>query len=139
MKKVLLFTLLFLSTLVSAQSSEVQFINGWIKQLPAVVPMRAAYMKIKNRSSQPRTIISMQSSAFEKVEMHETIMTDGMMKMVELKSLEIPAKGEVLLRPGGKHLMLIAPKMPLKIGNNVSVSVHFKDGSTQVILLEVKK
>lgn len=41
-----------------------------------------------------------------KVEMHETVEENGVMKMKPVTSVDIPAKGEVAFAPGGKHLML---------------------------------
>ena len=83
--------------------------------------------------------MALQSTAFEKVEIHETIMADGMMKMIELDSLELPAKSLVELKPGGKHMMLITPVQPLNIGDKVELLVTFEDESTQSVMLEVKK
>lgn len=41
-----------------------------------------------------------------KVEMHETVNEGGVMKMKPVDSVDIPAKGKVEFKPGGKHLML---------------------------------
>ena len=138
MKKILLITFLLVSGSAFSDNN-VQFIDGWIKQLPPVVPMRAGYMKIKNQSSTAQKIVSLQSASFETVEMHETKMAEGMMKMIQLETLEIPEKSTVELKPGGKHLMLITPVQPLQIGDNVEIIVTFADETTQSVILEVKK
>lgn len=139
MKKILLLSLLLFSGSVYSDNSQIQFIDGWIKQLPPVVPMRAGYLQIKNKSAQAQEIVAIQSSAFEKVEMHESKMEDGMMKMIELKSLKIPAKNKIELKPGGKHLMLISPVNALQIGDKVELIATFEDESSQSFLLTVKK
>ena len=41
-----------------------------------------------------------------KVEMHESMNHDGMVMMMPVDSVDIPAKGTVAFAPGGKHLML---------------------------------
>ena len=41
-----------------------------------------------------------------KVEMHESVEENGVMKMKPINSVDIPAKGTVTFAPGGKHLML---------------------------------
>lgn len=139
MNKILLLSLLIFSGSVFSANNQVQFIDGWIKQLPPVVPMRAGYLQIKNQSDQAREIVAMQSSAFEKVEMHESKMEDGMMKMIELKSIKIPARDKIELKPGSKHLMLISPVETLQIGDEVEVIATFEDDSSQSFLLKVKK
>ncbi len=139
MKKIILLAILLISNSVFAENINVQFIDGWIKQLPPVVPMRAGYMQIKNDSRESMEIISLQSDAFETVEMHETKMEGGMMKMIELETIPLPAQSSVELKPGGKHLMLISPIQPLQIGDIVKVIATFSNNSTQSIELEVKK
>lgn len=139
MKIIILTALILLTGPLQADSISVQFIDGWIKQLPPVVPMRAGYVQIKNPSDQTVEIIALQSASFEKVEMHETRMAEGMMKMVELDSLVIPAKSKIELKPGGKHLMLISPKTPLQIGEKIGLTVTFSDDETQSIQFEVRK
>ncbi len=139
MKKLVIIPLIMLFTaLAFAQSAPLQFSNGWIKQLPPVIPMRAGYVTISNPGEHLIKIVSMHSDAFEKVEMHESKMADGVMKMVELDSLDIPPKGQIELKPGAKHLMLIAPTREMKIGDKIAIQANLDDGATQTLLLEVK-
>ena len=72
MKKIALLALLLFSTLSQADSSKIRFNDGWIKQLPPVIPMRAGYLQISNPTDQAHTITALHSDAFEKIEMHET-------------------------------------------------------------------
>lgn len=139
MKNVLVISLLLLSGLACSDTQKVQIVDGWIKQLPPVIPMRAGYLQINNLSTQTQEIIAVQSDAFESVELHETIISDGMMKMIEMESINLPAKSTVEFKPGGKHLMLIAPKQSLQIGDEVELIITFSDDTTQRIELEVRK
>mgnify|MGYP001811898585 CR=1 FL=1 len=139
MKKLLILLALGIAPSLQADTSKIRFSQGWIRHLPPVVPMRAGYLQIKNNSKQAHEIIAFQSEAFERVEMHETMMMDGAMSMKELDSLPLPANGTEELKPGGKHLMLIRPKQTLEIGQDVDVIVTFQDGTSQSIQLEVKK
>lgn len=139
MKTLFLLPLLLVVSLAGAQSSSIQFIDGWIKQLPPVIPMRAGYVRIKNTGDAAKNISSLSSTAFEKVQMHETKMVDGVMKMIELEQLQIPPQAEVEFKPGGKHMMLIDPVQPLQIGDMVDITANFTDGSHQSFPLEVKK
>jgi periplasmic copper chaperone A len=139
MKNLFTLILCLFSMQLLADTSQVEFNDGWIKQLPPVVPMRAGYVQIKNDSDQDAQITSMQSDAFESVEMHETTMKDGMMQMVQQDSMVIPAHGSLALKPGGKHIMLINPLRTLEIGDKVEVLVNFSDSTTQTITLKVKQ
>ncbi len=139
MKHAIFLIFLFFTTLSQADSTTIQFLNGWIKQLPQVVPLRAGYLQIKNPDNKDYEITGFSSDDFEKVEMHETKMVDDIMKMVELESIYLPANGQVELKPGGKHLMMITPLLTLQIGDIVELNVTFSDDTTQQIQLEVKK
>ena len=122
-----------------ADTSRIDFSGGWIKQLPPVVPMRAGYLTIENRSARNHRISAIQSQSFDSVEVHESKLQDGVMKMVELDSIELPAGARVELKPGGKHLMLIGPEHNLQVGERVQVTITFDDGSAQRVQLEVRQ
>ncbi len=139
MKRVILLSLLFFTAVSQADGTNIQFLNGWIKQLPQVVPIRAGYLLIKNSGNKDYEITGFSSEDFEKVEMHETKMVDDIMKMVELENIDLPANSQVELKPGGKHLMMITPLLTLQIGDIVELNVTFSDDTTQQIQLEVKK
>jgi copper(I)-binding protein len=139
MNKIFVLALLLLSPQLYADGADVKFNNGWIKQLPPVVPMRAGYMQIENPSMQDIEVTAIRSDFFESVEIHESMMADGMMKMVELDHLLIPAGKRVDLKPGSKHLMLITPKTNLQLGDKVDLIITFSDKTSQTVQLEVRQ
>lgn len=139
MRKFIAVFLCLFSVHLYADSNQLIFTNGWIKQLPPVIPMRAGYVNIENPTDKDVEITAMESDAFERVEMHETLMQDGMMKMVQQDSFKIPAHSSIELKPGGKHIMLITPLNQLNIGDKVELMVTFSDDKAQKIRLEVKQ
>jgi copper(I)-binding protein len=79
--------------------------------------MGAVYMKINNNGSEPDRLVGAECPVAAKVEVHETVMEGDVMKMQHLpEGLEIPAKSQVELKPGGFHLMLIDLADPLLPG-----------------------
>jgi len=138
MSRYFFLVIFLLPSFVYADSARVSFDNGWIKQLPPVVPMRAGYMQIVNPGEVDVEIIAIESESFERVEMHETMMADGMMKMQELNTLVIPAKSTVELKPGGKHLMLITPTTELQTGDIIKLIVTFNDEKSHPVSLKIK-
>jgi copper(I)-binding protein len=75
-------------------------------------------------------LIGAESSAAQKVELHETSMAGGVMKMAPETRIPLPAGGEVRFAPGGRHLMLIGLKRPLHPGDRVPATLHFASGTT---------
>jgi len=127
-----------LACTLQAQTTNLVFNSGWIKQLPASIPVRAGYLKIDNPDKLAHRINSISSPAFESVEIHESKLVGDVLSMVELDDIELPAGQGVELRPGGKHMMLMAPLQPLNIGDMIEIVINFADGSSRSTLLEVR-
>ena len=125
-----LFSILLL-ILPSLAQADLEFSNAWIRDLPATVPVRAGYMSIENTGDHKRYIISFQSDAFEKIEIHQTIEEDGLMRMQQLDYLLISAGKKLELQPGGIHLMLINPLREIKPGDEINIWVSFEYDYTE--------
>ncbi len=69
--------------------------------------MRAGYLTLTNNTEATITIDQVTSPEFGSVEMHETILEDGIAKMRAMPSLSIPAGESAHFERGGKHLMLM--------------------------------
>ena len=127
-----------LSLLSFGSLAETKLADGWIKQLPPSVPMRAGYFTINNNGTSTDRLLSASSPGFNKIEMHETRMADGMMSMNQLREVPVDAGATVEFKPGGLHLMLMGIKQPLDVGDKVPVKLTFESGE-QTIELEVRK
>ena len=55
---------------------------------------------------QPVELVAVTADLAQRVEMHESIRENGMMTMKPLARAEVPAKGELVFKQGGKHLMI---------------------------------
>ena len=62
---------------------------------------------------------------------------DGMMKMQELTNLVVPAQGQVRMQVGGKHLMLIGPREHYRDGQKITMTLAFKSGLRQTVVVSV--
>ena len=112
--------------------------NAWVRSAPPNAKVLAAYMKIINKSDEPRALTAVSSSLFGKVQMHKTEMQDGMMKMIHQKQLHIPAGGSLTLEPGGYHLMLMNPKTVPQEGEQVNLELKFDNGLTLNVNVPVR-
>ncbi len=100
--------------------------NPWVREVPPVSTMSAAFMKIRNAGNEDDFLVGVESSVSQSAEIHTTIMEDGVMKMRMLREVKIPAGGVVEFKPMGKHIMLINLKKPLKSGERVRLVLIFK-------------
>lgn len=98
-----------------------------------------AFMTIRNNGSQPDTLIGAESSAARVVEIHETTMSGDVMRMQQVESLEIPAGGEVLLQPGGYHIMLIDLQQSLAPGDTIEITLVFQQAGRVTVSVSVSE
>lgn len=131
---------LLLALLIPATGfAQLEFSDAWIKNLPPPVPVRAGYMTIHNPQSRALSIVTIRSDAFASVEIHQTRMQDGMMRMDPVPNFTIAPGETVQLAPGGLHLMMMQPAQPTRPGEVHRIIIEFDDGSRQTLELTVKK
>jgi copper(I)-binding protein len=87
-----------------------------------------AYMTVANGSDEPIAITNVRSPQFERVEMHETKIMDGVSRMRSLDTVVIPGGESVAFEPGGKHLMLIGMDPGAGPGSSVTIELVYSDG-----------
>ncbi|MBY8976507.1 copper chaperone PCu(A)C [Rhodobacteraceae bacterium NNCM2] len=93
----------------------------------------AAYMMIMNEGAADDALVGASSPDFESIEIHVMVEQDGVMKMNQLDSIEVPADGAATLEPGGMHLMLFGAKTHFKEGDSFPVTLEFsKTGAVEV-------
>jgi copper(I)-binding protein len=100
----------------------------------------AVFMKLVNTGSEADRLVGAQTDAAEVVEIHETTMQGDVMKMQMLsQGLEIPAEGEVVLKPGGYHIMLIGITRDLKVGDQISFVLEFEKSAPMTVDAKVQE
>jgi periplasmic copper chaperone A len=88
----------------------------------------AAYLTLKNGTSQADELVGAASDAAETVEIHLSQMnSDGTMEMLPQASVPLPAGGALELKPGSYHIMLIGLKRDLSKGDEISLTLKFKN------------
>ncbi|MFI5915098.1 copper chaperone PCu(A)C [Dactylosporangium sp. NPDC051541] len=103
--------------------------DPWVKTADS--GMSAAYGTLLNTGDKDIVVVSATSTASPMMELHETTMVDGKMAMKPKDGgFTIPAKGSHEFKPGGDHFMLMDVKTPVKPGDQVTVTLTLKDGST---------
>jgi copper(I)-binding protein len=79
------------------------------------------------RSSEPDEITGISSDVAEAAEMHESMMNGDVMEMHQLQSVPLGAGKQVTFEPGGLHIMLIDLKQDLKTGDEIEITLQFKN------------
>lgn len=113
------------------QQGAVEIREGYINAPPAGAMMAAGFLTIDNGTRDMVTVSGVELGEFKRVEVHETRMQDGMMRMRPRPELEVAPGKTVTFAPGGLHLMLMQPTRPLEAGEVLEGSVLLRkaDGS----------
>ena len=98
----------------------------------------AAYMTIVNKSANADRLTSAESDVANSIELHQTVMKDNVMSMSPVEAIEVPANGQVELKPGGYHVMLVGLKQDLKVGDMVKLTLVFEKAGRINVEAEVK-
>lgn len=93
----------------------------------------AIFLKIKNKANTDISIIAANNDNSSYTELHTHKHENGMMKMVKVDKLLIPANSSLELKPGSDHIMLFDLKEPLKADTSVKLELKFDDGDTKMI------
>jgi len=87
----------------------------------------AAYMLLHNHGTEDDALIGASSDVAASVELHLSKMgADGTMQMIPQESIALPAEGEVELKPGSYHIMMIGLVKDLNVGDEITVTLHFE-------------
>lgn len=91
----------------------------------------AAYLEIDNGPTEDR-LLAIETSIAAEVELHESVETEGVMRMVaHPQGFVVPAAGRLSLQPGGKHAMLMEAVAP-SATTTVLTLVFEQAGSVEV-------
>lgn len=99
----------------------------------------AAYMVVVNNSNAADALVKAESDVAQSVELHNVIMENNVMQMRQVEAIEVPANGQVELKPGSYHVMLIGLNRDLKEGDEVVIKLTTRSGKTIEVKAPVRK
>ncbi|MEO5339087.1 MAG: copper chaperone PCu(A)C [Magnetococcus sp. MYC-9] len=138
-KKVGFLSVLFwLLSVATGWATGLEIRDPWVREAPPGAQALAAYMVMHNTGTVGKTVVGANTPLFARVEFHETLHQGGVATMVARDSLVVDAGGQVVLKPGGYHMMLLAPVKPLKAGDRVPLLLQLSDGSRVAVEAEVR-
>ncbi len=91
----------------------------------------AAYLTLENPGREALAITAVTSPQFDAVDLHESLLDDGVARMRKLPSLLIAGGATERLEPGGRHLMLRGRRPAPG-----PVTLHFWSGETLLLAVD---
>jgi copper(I)-binding protein len=107
--------------------------DPYVRLAPPNAPATGAFMVIKNGGDKDVKVLKADNPASRVTELHTHLNENGVMKMRPVPAIDVKAKGQAVLQPGGLHVMMIDLKAPMKEGDVVPITWTFDDGSSKQV------
>ncbi len=121
-----------------AAGSSINVSDAWVRNPLISDQPGAAYLGMQNNGAADR-LLSVTSDIAQTIELHESMESGGMMQMSPVANIPVPANGKVELKPGGFHMMLMGLTRPLKVGDEVQLTLNFEKAGKIPVTAEVKE
>lgn len=93
----------------------------------------AGYLQITNKTAHADRLLSAESDAATRIELHNVVTENGVAQMRQVQGVDIPAGGAARLAPGGYHVMFLQLTAPFKQDGKIPVVLKFeKAGEVRV-------
>jgi copper(I)-binding protein len=109
---------------LTATAQGIQVVEAWSRPTPPGIDVGVAYFTIRNSGKGDR-LLRVSSPVAGRAELHVSAMKNGIMKMEDLGPVEVGSAGPVTFEPGGRHVMLMGLKRPLKEGDAFALTLTF--------------
>jgi periplasmic copper chaperone A len=116
-------------TIAQAADSGLVISDPWVR---TIIPSRpaAGYFTLVNKTTKTAELVGASSPACGTLMLHHSVNQNGVEKMLMVKSIAVPAGGQVKFAPGGYHLMCMMPSKDVTPGHSMPITLRFADGGT---------
>jgi copper(I)-binding protein len=128
-----------LAACAGATGGGIDVTDAWVRSSAMMDRAGAAYMVIVNDGSEADRLLSVSSDVAAIAELHETKELNGVMEMAPVTAIDVPARGQTELAPGGLHVMLIDLTRELRPGDEVSLTLTFVNAGTITVTAVVRE
>lgn len=122
------------------KAGELEIVHPWSRATPPGAKVAAGYVTIRNGGSSADRLIGASAEIAGKTEIHEmAVDARGVMTMRPLSDgVEVPAGGEVALKPGGLHIMFVNINRGAAEGEKLKGSLTFEKAGTVEVEFDVE-
>ncbi len=121
----------------AAQVGSIQVHTPWVKAAGANTDT-AAFMIIKNTGAQADRLVKAEFATANMVTLMTMTESNGKMAMTNVDAIDIPAGGQVELKSGSFHVMLMGLSEELADGNSTTLTLTFEKAGAVTFTLPIK-
>lgn len=137
-RSLLLPTILLLAACGQQGMPEIKLDRAWARPTVGQAPA-AVYVTIENNGSMADRLTSAFTDHAAMAMLHQNEIVDGVVRMRMAGEINIPARDQIELMPGGTHIMLEGLRAPLKTGDRFDLVLKFKESGDQTVKVTVVK
>ena len=135
-RSLLIPALLALAACNRPAAPDLEIHDGWARATAEGQTAGAIYLRIDNKGGADRLVgVSTDQAALAMIHDNQTV--NGVSQMRMLEAVDIPANGQVVLAPGGKHVMLEGLRGELVKGYSFELQLTFDKGGQKVVPVTV--
>lgn len=109
----------------------------WARASAGNIRNGAAYFAVTNTGAEPDRLIAVASPAAAHAALHNHVSEDGVMKMRPVEAVELAPGEQVVLEPGGLHVMLMGLARPLVEGESFPLTLTFEKAGDLEVTVEI--
>ena len=110
--------------------------GAWARATPPGVSVGAAYLTITGGSTSDH-LVGASTARASMVQLHTVEESDGVAAMRQVEGVAVPAGKQVVLAPGGTHIMLMGLTGPLVSGETFPLDLRFEKAGVQTVQINV--
>jgi copper(I)-binding protein len=135
------FLLLAASLLFSTAlfATDIVVLGAWVREAPPMAKALGGFMVLKNQGKSERHLVAAAAPDFAEVMLHRTVVDGEVARMVHQPEVTVPPGGRIEFRPGDYHLMLMHPGRRYVAGDQIDITLTFKDGEAVEVPFHVLK
>ena len=120
-------------------SGDITAQSVWARATPPGAKTAAVYLTLANRGKADDKLVAVSTPVAGMAGLHAEIMDNGVMKMRAIESVDLKPGSTATLKPGGRHIMLMDLKRPLKRGDHFTMTLTFMHAPPLTVQVEVAK
>jgi hypothetical protein len=117
---------------VWAVDSDLTFTDPIVRSPIPGMSNTAGYVTLTNNAKNTIRLVDAKSDLASRVEFHDHLMTDGVMKMVKVEKVNIAPKQSITFESGGLHIMFIDVKSGFQDIKTIPVTLIDEQGNEYV-------
>ncbi len=131
------FAALLLALPISAHAQTITVETPWARATAPNAKAGGLFMTLTDTGA-PDKLVAVASPVAGVAEVHRTVEQNGVMKMLPVAALELEPGKQVVLAPGGYHVMLMDLKRQLKPGDTFPVTLTFANSAPMTVTVKVE-